>query len=549
MKKLYIVLISLFTLFSCMEVNASSASISVSSNKSSAIVGDTITVTVTVSSSANLGSWQFDVSPSTNLQYVSSSYGGMTVVDNATSASVTSKSYTFVFKSISSGTGTVTVRNANIIGWDESSFSSSVGTASISMQTQSELEATYSTNNYLSNLTVDGYSISPSFNKDTLEYSILVENDVTEVIVSGVVDDSTAKVSGVGTLSVSEGVNSFEIIVTAQNGSIKKYKLNVTVKELSPINVTVDGVDYTVIRQEDGMPSVSLYYQSTYVNIEGEDVPGFTNSTVGYTLVGLKDNSGVSKLFIYDNGVYTLYNEINFDQIGIIPLDFLEPIDGFEPVEIMIGNVTVTAYKKDLVTLVYGKNLSTGATNIYSYDASENTLQKYLFTGDADLTSFAIGSSSDKNDLYFYIIIGLSSVLLLTYLVIIIKLIKNNKLKKYELENTMSLKLPDKNIYDVASATETVTSHTLAVPLASIQEVLKEENIDLTKELTVAPDAYNISDDDNNNSSKLTWAEKKILKQEEKIKKQEEKLLREGMSMDQEDLGQTMIDIGKINKD
>lgn len=33
--------------------------------------------------------------------------------------------------------------------------------------TQSELEATYSKNNYLSNLEVEGYTLTPEFDKDT----------------------------------------------------------------------------------------------------------------------------------------------------------------------------------------------------------------------------------------------------------------------------------------------------------------------------------------------------------------------------------------------
>lgn len=75
MKKIGLIIFSIvLSLVFINKVSASSATISVSSNKSTVIVGDTVTITVKVSSSANLGSWNFDVVPSSNLTFVSSSF-------------------------------------------------------------------------------------------------------------------------------------------------------------------------------------------------------------------------------------------------------------------------------------------------------------------------------------------------------------------------------------------------------------------------------------------------------------------------------------------
>ena len=78
------------------------------------------------------------------------------------------------------------------------------------------------------------------FNKDTNEYSIEVPNGTEKVNIKTSLEDTKAKVSGDGEVSVSEGTNKLEVKVTAENGNERVYIINVTVKELDPIEVTVD---------------------------------------------------------------------------------------------------------------------------------------------------------------------------------------------------------------------------------------------------------------------------------------------------------------------
>ena len=159
MKKISLIIFSIFLSFLIVnKVDASSATISVYSSKSTVIVGDTVTVTVKVSSSANLGSWNFDVVPSSNLTFVSSSFGGLYVAESASSLNTKSKTYTFKFKAKSSGTGSVSIKNARVLDMDtEKNMSVSAGKTSFKMMTQSELESTYSKNNNLSSLKIEGY--------------------------------------------------------------------------------------------------------------------------------------------------------------------------------------------------------------------------------------------------------------------------------------------------------------------------------------------------------------------------------------------------------
>ena len=47
------------------------------------------------------------------------------------------------------------------------------------------------------------------------------------------------------------GTNAFEIVVKAQNGAEKVYKLTVNVIDENPIEVTIDNKKYTVVRKND----------------------------------------------------------------------------------------------------------------------------------------------------------------------------------------------------------------------------------------------------------------------------------------------------------
>lgn len=82
-------------------------------------------------------------------------------------------------------------------------------------------------NNKLKSLTVDGYTLTPTFNMDTAGYELIVEGSVTSVNVNAQTIDQNATVSGAGQLSLNVGLNQFKITVTAQNGDVREYSLNI----------------------------------------------------------------------------------------------------------------------------------------------------------------------------------------------------------------------------------------------------------------------------------------------------------------------------------
>ena len=424
MKKIkFIIFMTLISVIPFFEVDAASANITVTASKTRVIVGETVTVTVKISSSETLGTWEFDVVPSSNLTLTSSSFGGLHVVDVA---NVKSKTYTFTFKAKSSGTGSVTIKNSSGYSLNKDALSFTNGSKNFTLMTQAELEATYSKNNYLSSLSIDGYKISPNFDKNILEYNLEVENGIESVVIKASREDSTATVKGTGEVSLEEGLNTFSIVVTAQNGSTRTYKLNVTVKELSPIEVTVNGATYNVIRKKEMLPNANMYFQETTIKINEEDVPAYHNETSNMTLIGLTNNLE-SKLFIYDNGKYTLYEEIAFNQLFIQILDMDENLlgEGYTATKINIGEESLAVYTKEGFSypVLYGLNIATGEKNLYKYDAKENTLQI--------LEDIVI---ENNEELYFIIIIGLFGFIVISYILFIFLLLRKNKKTKKQLD-------------------------------------------------------------------------------------------------------------------
>lgn len=424
MKKLYLFIFGLIFSFSLLNnIEAATANISVTSNKSTVIVGDTVTLTITVSSSSNLGSWTFDVVPSSNLTYVSSSFsGGMYIRDVVDNSSQKSKTYTFKFKAKSSGNATVSVKNATVYGYDESKMSTTLGSKKFTLMTNAELQATYSKNNYLSDLKVENYKFKQEFNKETLEYDLELENGTESIIVSATKEDSKSTVKGTGTISLKEGLNVIEITVTAQNGSIRTYTINALVKELSPISVEVDNNTYSVIRKKELMPTASLYYNETTIKINDEEVPAYYNEATNFTLVGLTNSSGNKKLFIYDNGKFTPYDEVTFNSISLYlkEVDTTKIPEGYIVSKLDLGTYSVASYIKEgyEYPLVYGMNVETGKENFYKYDKEEKTLQRIENVVDNTL------------DIYFYIIISLFSFIILIFIIFLIILISKNKKSK-----------------------------------------------------------------------------------------------------------------------
>ncbi|MBE6156742.1 MAG: cadherin-like beta sandwich domain-containing protein [Firmicutes bacterium] len=77
----------------------------------------------------------------------------------------------------------------------------------------------------LKSLIVEGYVLSPKFDKETYRYTLNIDKAIEEITIHAETAYEFAKIRGTGTFSVATGQNTYYIIVTAENGNEGQYEV------------------------------------------------------------------------------------------------------------------------------------------------------------------------------------------------------------------------------------------------------------------------------------------------------------------------------------
>lgn len=91
--------------------------------------------------------------------------------------------------------------------------------------TQTEVK---SRNTDLKSLSLDVEGITPEFSKDNLEYYLIVDLSIEKIKIDAVPEDLKSTVTVRGNSNLEEGENTIDIIVKAESGDTKTYKIHVT---------------------------------------------------------------------------------------------------------------------------------------------------------------------------------------------------------------------------------------------------------------------------------------------------------------------------------
>ncbi len=94
----------------------------------------------------------------------------------------------------------------------------------LEIPTYTSLPSSGSNNNYLSSITINDITIN-DFDKDVLEYTYFIDKTINSVNIKATAENSTSKISGDGIVQLNNDSNDISIIVTAENGEIKTYKI------------------------------------------------------------------------------------------------------------------------------------------------------------------------------------------------------------------------------------------------------------------------------------------------------------------------------------
>lgn len=180
-----------------------------------------------------------------------------------------------------------------------------------------------SPNNKLSSISINGYSLTPTFNKDTQEYALIVPYAISEITVNATAYDSKATISGTGKVVLALGKNTLKVDVKAENGDIRTYNLEVvrsevdntapsilssSVYSINSSNMVISGVNTIPTSAED-------FKKNLVSSVEGEIIIQKADGSVQTDSVGtgnkvlVKDSVGATK------AIYTvlIYGDANGD--------------------------------------------------------------------------------------------------------------------------------------------------------------------------------------------------------------------------------------------
>ena len=429
--KIKYLIVMIFSLF-LFNITVNAGSFSISSSARTVNVGDTVSINLNVNDQAG----EYIISSSDNSVLA----GGKDEFYDSTSVSI-------LFTAKSAGVATITVRGVDVTNYDgtngngsksvtitvvePSRANSGTSNSSTKKNKQSydygddtiDINKEYSSDNYLSSLSVEGYSID--FDKEKTDYTLDVDEDVTSVNITATPSDDNANVMGIGNIKLTDGVNNVKITVVAENGNERVYTIVINVKDIDPIKVKIGKKEYIVVKKVEQLTAPDNF-SPIETDIDSKKVPALYNEITGYILVGLKDDKGNVKLYVYDpkSKKYSIYHEITFNSIKLYYTKPNNVPRGLKKTKIDINKESVTAYKtnkKSDFYLVFGMNVNTGSIGWYRYDNIDKTLQRYETR---DLENLSM-----QNNKYLITIVVLSTsiLMLMLFLLILFNRLKHMK--------------------------------------------------------------------------------------------------------------------------
>ena len=316
------ILLMIISVFSILTpVNAATATVGFSGD-STVSVGSNITIKMYVNSDSSTnggivsvgGNLSFD---SNYLEYVSGTGTNspykfqintsanyiIAGLDTTLDSGITSKTevFTFVFKAKKVGNTQITLTNAKLSDVS-SKLTTNVSPKTITIidneptptptpspspspspsPTPSPSPSTKSSDATLKSLSASGYNLSPSFSKDNTSYTVKVPKTATTVKLEGTANDSKAKVSGLGNITLTGDTTTATIKITAEDGTTKTYTVKI---EKEKEATTTKSSDATLKKLDIGgftlnptfKSNINTYSIKVKNNITGLDVTAIPN--------------------------------------------------------------------------------------------------------------------------------------------------------------------------------------------------------------------------------------------------------------------------------
>jgi len=408
LKKSVVLVLSLIIVLSAFSFSAFAAgSTSISLSSKSVNVGSTLTITVKFTADEKMysaeGYLQFDEKI---LEYVSSSTAGVELngtnrVQMAlTGGEVKTISATMTFKAKKLGQCSLKFYDTSYVqapdkGFGQITVNGSSTTVNVTDTTNTAKSGNANLKSlYLSNNIV----LTPAFNKNVTTYTVNVENSVTKVLLNASVEEPGATIQVVGSSTMKVGANQRTVVVTAPNGTQKKYVINInraapdgTVPQdpetptVNPYEVEIGGEKWTLVSEyAEDILLEGFAVSSAMIN--STELPVLKNETTGAVLVYAKNaDESKASYFTYQEitASFAEYKLISpkTEKLALLAIDSgLVIPTGYYKSTAEIGGHTVEVIRYSDTALadyviVYAETLG-GIKNYYRIDLSALTAQR-----------------------------------------------------------------------------------------------------------------------------------------------------------------------------
>lgn len=168
------------------------------------------------------------------------------------------------------------------------------------------------TNNNLEKLSIDNYSLSPSFDKDVLSYEITVDENVKEVNVNATSESQKAKISGIGKIKVDSDTTVVTVIVTPQVGNDKRYVITInrlkkqTENNNNEENNQINNNDNnqnnnnnsTTPKVEEKVTDFNTILNNSKIKLTDNNITSIKHDTASSIIIDLLTNHGAKKVVV-----------------------------------------------------------------------------------------------------------------------------------------------------------------------------------------------------------------------------------------------------------
>lgn len=176
-----------------------------------------------------------------------------------------------------------------------------------------KINAPKSSNNNLASININQGGLNPGFNPSTTDYNVNVDTNVSSITISATPQDSKSSISGTGTKKLNYGTNSFAIVVKAENGATKTYKITINRKDTRSSDATLKTLSVNGGELSPGFNSntysynLSVPYNISKLNINAQANDGKSKITINNPDLIAEETTIVTIKVTAENGTYKTY--------------------------------------------------------------------------------------------------------------------------------------------------------------------------------------------------------------------------------------------------